>query len=97
MNGVYITHKSLRDKTYLVVPDSLPTVDELDFFGREILLSSPESHSGKITHILDKFLYIYCKQYFGSHLVSLIILREFGFALTDNRHVCVMPHSESRA
>ncbi|CAD6440433.1 87d2cc91-de03-4112-b5b2-7ffb966f8815 [Sclerotinia trifoliorum] len=71
MNGVYITHKSLRDKTYLVVPDSLPTVDELDFFGREILLSSPESHSGKITHILDKFLYIYCKQYFGSHLACL--------------------------
>ncbi|APA07508.1 hypothetical protein sscle_03g022780 [Sclerotinia sclerotiorum 1980 UF-70] len=63
--------KSLRDKTYLVVPDSLPTVDELDFFGREILLSSPESHSGKITHILDKFLYIYCKQYFGSHLACL--------------------------
>ncbi|TEY78279.1 hypothetical protein BOTCAL_0050g00100 [Botryotinia calthae] len=71
MNGVYITHKSLRDKTYLVVPDSLPTVDELDFFGREILLSSPESHSGKVTHILDKFLYIYCKQYFGSHLACL--------------------------
>ncbi|KAI9643775.1 hypothetical protein NHQ30_007124 [Ciborinia camelliae] len=71
MNGLYITHKSLRDKTYLVVPDTLPTVDELDFFGREILLSSPESHSGKITHILDKFLYIYCKQYFGSHLACL--------------------------
>ncbi|QSZ32986.1 hypothetical protein DSL72_002570 [Monilinia vaccinii-corymbosi] len=62
---------AVRDKTYLVVPDSLPTVDELDFFGREILLSSPESHSGKITHILDKFLYIYCKQYFGSHLACL--------------------------
>ncbi|RAL61332.1 hypothetical protein DID88_009468 [Monilinia fructigena] len=71
INGVYITHKALRDKTYLVVPDSLPTIDELDFFGREILLSSPESHSGKITHILDKFLYIYCKQYFGSSLACL--------------------------
>ncbi|KAG4031954.1 hypothetical protein MFRU_008g03040 [Monilinia fructicola] len=71
VNGVYITHKTLRDKTYLVVPESLPTIDELDFFGREILLSSPESHSGKITHILDKFIYIYCKQYFGSPLACL--------------------------
>lgn len=79
-----------------MVPDSLPTVDELDFFGREILLSSFESHSGKITHILDKFLYIYCKQYYGSHLVRYLGKGYLNYRLIKNRHVYVTLHSELR-
>ncbi|KAF4633420.1 hypothetical protein G7Y89_g4699 [Cudoniella acicularis] len=44
---------------YVIVPSSLPDIDEFDRFGRKILLASDGGHSGNITLLLDKFLTTY--------------------------------------
>jgi hypothetical protein len=68
--GIYITSKLLREKRYVIMPSSVPGIDELDVFGRDILLMSTGSLSGKMTRLLDGFLSCYCNRRGASGLVS---------------------------
>ncbi|KAN0103208.1 hypothetical protein V8E51_011521 [Hyaloscypha variabilis] len=58
--GIYITSNFLKEKRYIIMPSSLPGTDDLDTFGRDILLMSASSLSGKMTGLLDGFLSRYC-------------------------------------
>ncbi|KAE9374660.1 hypothetical protein N431DRAFT_372459 [Stipitochalara longipes BDJ] len=58
--GIYITSNSLKEKRYVIMPSSLPGTDDLDTFGRDILLMSAGSLSGNMTRLLDGFLSCYC-------------------------------------
>lgn len=68
--GIYLTCDSVYDHRYVIVPSSLPSLDEVDQFGRKILSLSSGSHSGEITRRLDDFLLLYCGQGPSSLLVS---------------------------
>jgi len=70
VKGIYLTCDSMYDQRYVAVPSSLPSIDEIDKFGRKILSLSDESHSGEITQRLDAFLIFYCHQEHPSPLVS---------------------------
>jgi hypothetical protein len=70
VEGVYMTCSEVEDERYVVVPSSLPSVDELDNFGRKVLSNSDGNHSGMITRRLDNFLLHYCNQTLSSRLVS---------------------------
>lgn len=61
-HGIYITSNKLEEKRYVIMPNSLPGVEDLDAFGRGILLMSPGSLSGKMTRLLDDFLSCYSSQ-----------------------------------
>ncbi|KAG4439274.1 hypothetical protein IFR05_005259 [Cadophora sp. M221] len=61
-NGIYITLHTTDNERYVIVPSSLPTMDEFDTFGREVLLMQDRSHSGAITWHLDRFLVLYCRR-----------------------------------
>jgi hypothetical protein len=63
----------LEEKRYIILPSSLPGVEDLDAFGRDILLMSPGSLSGKMTRLLDDFLSCYCGREEISSLVSSLI------------------------
>ncbi|KAF4636466.1 hypothetical protein G7Y89_g1611 [Cudoniella acicularis] len=60
INGIFLTCDSVYDERYVVDPSTLPSVDEIDRFGRNILSISRGSHSGEITRLLDDFLLSYC-------------------------------------
>lgn len=70
VNGIYLTCDFAYDRRYVAVPSSLPSVDEVDKFGRKILSLSNGSHCGEITRRLDAFLLYYCCQEIKSPLVS---------------------------
>src|SRR6266536_1644698 len=70
VEGVYMTCSEVEDERYVVVPSSLPSIDELDNFGRKVLSNSDGNHSGGITRRLDDFLLHYCNQALPSRLVS---------------------------
>lgn len=40
VSGIYITSDIFEGQRYVIVPSSLPTIDEFDIFGRKILLAS---------------------------------------------------------
>ena len=69
-HGIFITSHFVEDKRYVIVPSSVPSIDRLDLFGREILSISGESHSGNITPLLDHFLLNHCRPNRSSRLVS---------------------------
>jgi hypothetical protein len=71
--GIYITSNLLKEKRYVIIPSSLPGVEDLDTFGRDILLMSAGSLSGKMTRLLDDFLSCYCHHGGPSRLVSSLI------------------------
>jgi len=70
--GIYFTCDSVYDQRYVVVPSSLPSLEEVDQFGRRILSLSSGSLSGEITRRLDDFLLLYCGQGHPSPLVSAL-------------------------
>ena len=72
VKSIYLTCGSVYDKRYVAVPSSLPTIDEIDTFGRKILSLSDESYSGEITRRLDDFLLFYCGKAYPSPLVSSV-------------------------
>lgn len=71
VKGIYITSDSIEDQRYVIVPRSLPSINDYDKFGRQILASSNGSHSGSLTQRLDEFLLGFCKHSRDSRLVSL--------------------------
>jgi hypothetical protein len=73
IHGIYITSNLLEEKRYIILPSSLPGVEDLDAFGRDILLMSPGSLSGKMTRLLDDFLSCYCGRGEIPSLVSSLI------------------------
>lgn len=74
VDDIYITADIIQAECYLIVPRSLPTIDEFDTFGRTILLmQDAKSHSGPITRLLDLFLSAYCSRGNHTRLVNLII------------------------
>ncbi|KAF8859636.1 hypothetical protein BDZ45DRAFT_782306 [Acephala macrosclerotiorum] len=62
VSGIYITSDIFDGQRYVIIPSSLPSIDEFDKFGRKILLASDGGHSGTITLLLDQFLGIYCSR-----------------------------------
>jgi hypothetical protein len=70
VKGIYLTCDSVYDQRYVAVPSSLPSIDEIDKFGRKILSLLDESHSEEITRRLDAFLLFYCRQEHPSPLIS---------------------------
>ena len=70
VNGIYVTCDTIEDQRYVIVPTSLPSIDDYDKFGRQILASSNGSHSGRLTQRLDEFLIGYCQNTRDSRLVS---------------------------
>jgi hypothetical protein len=74
VNGIYVTRDVIQDQRYVIVPKSLPSIDEYDNFGRQILATSNGSHSGSLTQQLDEFLIGYCKHSQPSRLVSYFFL-----------------------
>lgn len=69
VNGIYVTRDVIQDQRYVILPKSLPSIDEYDNFGRQILATSNGSHSGSLTQQLDEFLIGYCKHSQPSRLV----------------------------
>ncbi|KAH7321681.1 hypothetical protein BKA65DRAFT_86473 [Rhexocercosporidium sp. MPI-PUGE-AT-0058] len=69
--GIYVTSETTDDERYVIVPTSLPSIDEFDTFGREVLLMQGRSHSGAITWHLDRFLALYCSSIRPSRLGDL--------------------------
>jgi hypothetical protein len=61
IHEIYITCEVVENDRFVIIPSSLPTVDELDDFGRKALSMSEGSHSGKMTSLLDDFLLLYCR------------------------------------
>lgn len=77
--GILVTSDITDDERYVIVPTSLPSIDEFDNFGRKILLMQCSSHSGPITWHLDHFLSLYCSR---SHPWSMVSnLQGFGARL----------------
>lgn len=70
-NGIYVTDEVIEAQRYVIVPESLPSIDDYDTFGRKILATSNGSHSGSLTQHLDEFLLAYCKTNSQSKLVCL--------------------------
>jgi hypothetical protein len=69
VRGIYITSVKMDEKRYVVMPSSLPDIDNFDTFGRDILLMSAGSLSGRLTRLLDDFLFCYCNDGRPSRLV----------------------------
>lgn len=69
INGIYVTKDVIQAQRFVIVPKSLPSTDEYDQFGRQILAMSNGSHSGSLTQHLDEFLLAYCKYSPPSRLV----------------------------
>lgn len=69
-SGIYITSDIFEGQRYVIVPSSLPSIDEFDRFGRKILLASNGGHSGSITLFLDRFLMTYCSRKHNTKVVS---------------------------
>ena len=61
IHKIYITCEVVENDRYVIIPNSVPTVYELDDFGRKALSMSEGSHSGRMTSILDDFLLLYCR------------------------------------
>ena len=70
INGIYITYDCIYDERYVVLPSSLPSIDQFDMFGRKILSFSSATHCGRLTPLLDAFLLLYCRQNRPSRIVS---------------------------
>ena len=71
INGIYVTKDVIQAQRFVIVPKSLPSMDEYDQFGRQILAMSNGSHSGRLTQHLDEFLLAYCQYSAPSRLVSI--------------------------
>ncbi|PVH78610.1 hypothetical protein DL98DRAFT_655998 [Cadophora sp. DSE1049] len=69
--GILVTSDTTYDERYVIIPTSLPSVDDFDTFGRKILLMQCSSHSGAITWYLDQFLSLYCSRPHPSSMRSL--------------------------
>jgi hypothetical protein len=83
---IYITCEVAENERYVITPNSLPTVDELDDFGRKALSMSEGSHSGRMTALLDDFLLLYCRKISCncSKVVSTVIINiSSHFILTN--------------
>jgi hypothetical protein len=59
----------MDEKRYVIIPSSLPDIDDFDTFGRDILLMSTGSLSGRMTRLLDDFLFCYSNGERASRLV----------------------------
>jgi hypothetical protein len=70
VNGIYITRDLVYDERYVIAPSSFLSIDQLDAFGRKVLVFSDGGHSGNMTPMLDTFLLHYCSQEHPSRLVS---------------------------
>ncbi|KAK0099951.1 hypothetical protein ONS95_013227 [Cadophora gregata] len=70
-SGILVTSDTTYDERYVIVPASIPSVDDFDNFGRQILLMQFSSHSGAITWYLDRFLSVYCSRPQPSSMRSL--------------------------
>ncbi|KUJ20146.1 uncharacterized protein LY89DRAFT_731375 [Mollisia scopiformis] len=89
VRGIYITSDIFDGQRYVIVPSSLPSIDEFDRFGRKILLASDGGHSGNLTLLLDQFLTAYCARQHNtevraianltSRIASLNNLVAYGF------------------
>jgi len=69
VRGIYITSVKMDEKRYVIIPSSLPDIDGFDTFGRDILLMSTGSLSGRMTRLLDDFLFCYSNREGASRLV----------------------------
>jgi hypothetical protein len=70
VKGIYITKDRITDQRYVILPETLPTADQFDYFGRKLLSFSNGSHSGHLTRNLDDFLLKYCETDLNTRLVS---------------------------
>ena len=69
--GIYITCDIIDDHRYVIVPSTLPSPEDFDKFGRNILSIANGSHSGRLTQHLDNILLKYCEGSRPLRLVSI--------------------------
>jgi hypothetical protein len=72
VRGIYVTSSVLGAERSVIVPSSLPGIEKFDNFGRDILLMSAGSLSGRMTRLLDDFLFRYSSRAKPSRLVSTL-------------------------
>jgi hypothetical protein len=89
IHEIYITCEVVENDRYVIIPSSLPTVDELDDFGRKALSMSEGSHSGMMTSLLDDFLLLYCRNITCncSKVVSAVSLHPSIIKLTPQQRL----------